>query len=127
MTSEPIQPRKNIDPENWKGFLEEFSERNNDRRASFDLFKADGEILEENLEAHFEEARLETNGGKKNVVITRIDRADAKADKFTNEVTNVRRIGVQYDTDGSEDALEITDDQNSLISLRFESKVDGGS
>ena len=30
-------------------------------------------------------------------------------------------------TDGSEDALEITDDENTLISLRFESKVDGVS
>ena len=127
MAREPIQPRKNIDPESWKGFLEDFSERNYDRRARFDLFKAGGEILEENLEAHFEKARLEENSGHKNVVIMRIDRNDATADKFTNEVTNVRRIGVQYDIDGSESALEITDDQNSLISLRFESKVDGVS
>ncbi len=126
MTYEPIQPRKNIYPENWKDFLKEFSDRNNNRRARFDLFKADGEILEENLEAHFEESRLEDDG-QKTVVIIRIDRNDADAEKIKNEVTNVRRIGVQFDTDGSESALEITDDQNTLVSLRFESKVDGAS
>lgn len=127
MTNEPIQPRKNIYPKDWKEFLEEFSDRNNDRRARFDLFKSGGEILEENLEAHFEEARLKENGEQKTVVIVRIDRNDANAEKIKNEVTNVRRIGIQYDTDGSESALEITDDQNTLVSLRFESKVDGVS
>jgi hypothetical protein len=39
----------------------------------------------------------------------------------------VRGIGVQYETDGSENILEITDEKNTLISLRLESKLDGNS
>ncbi len=127
MINDPIVPRDKINPKDWKKFLEDFSNRNNGRRSRFDIFKSGGEILEENLEAHFEEARLEEIGDKKNVVITRIDRTDANAEKLKNEVTNVRGIAVQFETDGSENVLEITDDQNSLISLRFESKVDGVS
>lgn len=127
MINDPEVPRKIISPKYWKSFLEEFSERNNDRRARFDLFKADGQIMEEDEEAYFEEARLEQNDDQKNVVIVRISRAEANADKVKNEVTNVRGVAVQYDTDGSEDVLEITDDQNTLINLRFESKVDGVS
>lgn len=121
------EPRTNIGSENWKEFLIEFSDRNNGRRSRFDVFGSGGQTMEESIEAHFEEARLESNGDKKNVVFVRIDRADANAEKIRNEVTNVRGIAVQYDTDGSEDVLEITDDQNTLVSLRFESKVDGVS
>ncbi len=124
--SEPKEPRVNIDPDNWKSFLVEFSTRNNNRRARFELFKQ-GEVSEESGEAFFEEARLEGSGDHRRVVVVRIDRGDAKADKIQDTITNIRGIGVQYDTDGSEDALEITDDQGSLISLMFESMVDGNS
>lgn len=124
--SKPREPRKNIDPEKWKSFLEEFSVRNNNRRARFELFKR-GEAIEEQEEASFEEARLEGSGNNRNVVVVRIDRGNKNAEKIEDEITNIRGIAVQYDTDGSEDALEFTDDQNSLISLMFESKVDGVS
>ena len=67
------------------------------------------------------------NGDKKSVEVTRIDRTNANSEKKHDTITNVRGIAVQYDTDGSEDALEITDNQNTLVSLRFESKVDGAS
>ncbi len=125
--SEPREPRKIIEPANWEKFLQEFSERNNNRRARFDIFRADGTVEEEGSEGHFEDASLKHNGKASNVEVIRIDRAHSNAEKTKDVVTNVRGITVQYDTDGSEDILEITDDQNTLISLRFESKIDGAS
>lgn len=125
--AEPAEPKNLIEPQNWSEFLQEFSIRNNDRRARFDVFRNDGTTEEEDQEAHLEDVVLKDNGKAKNVEIIRINRADKNADKIRDLITNVRGIAVQYDTDGSEDALEITDDQNTLISLRMESKVDGNS
>jgi hypothetical protein len=125
--SEPREPRKIISPDNWESFLQEFAMRNNNRRARFDVFRKDGETEEEGREAHLEDVKLVSNGDASNVEIIRIDRTESNADKISDVITNVRGIAVQYDTDKSEDALEITDDQNSLISLRMESKVDGVS
>lgn len=116
-----------IEPNNWKEFLQEFSDRNNNRRARFDVFRESGKIETEAREEHFEDAVLRSDGNKQSVEIIRIDRADKNAEKTRDVITNVRGISVQYDTDGSENVLEITDDQNTLISLRFESKVDGAS
>jgi Family of unknown function (DUF5335) len=118
---------KQIEPNNWKKFLEEFSERNNNRRARFDVYRRDGNAEEERQESHFEDASLKENGNKNDVVIVRIDRSNTDAEKTHDTITNVVGIAVQYDTDGSEDALQITDRENELISLRFESKVDGVS
>lgn len=115
---------KQIEPQNWEQFLEEFSTRNNNRRARFDVYRNDGEAEEELSEAHFEDASLKDSG---DVVVVRIDRSKADAEKMHDTITNVVGIAVQYDTDGSEDALQITDKENELISLRFESKVDGAS
>ncbi len=125
--SEPREPKKIISPDDWESFLQKFVMRNNNRRARFDVFRKDGEVEEEGQEAHLEDVSLKSGGNAKNVEITRIDRTNSDAEKTKDTITNVRGIAVQYDTDGSEDALEITDDQNSLISLRFESKVDGVS
>lgn len=118
---------KQIEPTNWEKFLKEFSDRNNNRRARFDVYRNDGNAEEERSEAHFEAARLNKNSDQTEVVIVRIDRSKADAEKMHDTVTNVVGIAVQYDTDGSEDALQITDRENELISLRFESKVDGAS
>ncbi len=125
--NEPKEPRKTIAPDEWESFLERFAMRNNNRRARFDVFRSGGAIEEEAIEAHLEDVKLITDGNQKNVVIVRINRSNADAEKSHDTITNVRGIAVQYDTDGSEDALEITDDQNTLISLRLESKVDGNS
>lgn len=125
--AEPKEPKKIISPDNWEQFLQEFSTRNNDRRARFDVFRSDGAVEEEGQEAHFEDVLLKNKGATRDVEIIRIDRTKQDADKTRDVITNVRGIAVQYDTDGSEDILEITDDENSLISLRFESKVDGAS
>lgn len=118
---------KQIEPNNWKSFLQEFSERNTNRRARFDVYRENGKVEGEFSEEHFEDAILKTDGNAKSVEVIRIDRSNQNAEKTHNVITNVRGISVQYDTDGSEDALEITDDQNTLVSLRFESKVDGAS
>lgn len=124
--SEPKEPIAQIEPSNWAEFLSEFSQRNNGRRARFEVFRG-GRVEEEGQEAHLEDVSLKRSGNKANVEIIRIDRADKNADKIKDVITNVRGISVQYDVDGSEDVLEITDDENALISLRLESKVDGNS
>ena len=118
---------KQIEPKNWKTFLEEFSERNNHRRARIDVYRNDGNAEEEQSEAHFEAASLKENGDQHDVGIIRFDHSKAEVEKMHDTITNVIGIAVQYDTDGSEDALQITDRENELISLRFESKVDGAS
>lgn len=125
--SEPREPKKLIKPENWKEFLQEFSERNKNRRARFDVFRRDGTVQEEGQELRLVEVVLRQNGEQENVDIFRVDRTETEAEKSKETVTNVRGIAVQFDTDGSEDALEITDNQNTLIMLRMESKVDGVS
>ena len=121
------EPRKGISQENWESFLHEFALRNNDRRARFNIFKANGETEEEGEESHLEDIVLTEKENAKNIEVIRINRADSNAEKTKVSITNVRGIAAQYDTDGSEDALEITDDQNTLISLRLESKIDGNS
>lgn len=125
--NETKEPRRIIAPDEWESFLQEFAKRNYNRRARFDVFRSGGAIEEEKTEARLEDVKLTAHGNSKNVEVIRIERG-AENDKKTKEtVTNVRGIVVQIDTDGSEDALEITDDQNTLISLRLESKVDGNS
>ena len=121
------EPRINIDPENWKEFLQAFAIRNNDRRARFEVFRSNGQVEEEDKEARLEDVLLRDAGQAKNIEIIRIDRGDKNAEKVRDTITNVRGVTIQYDLDGSEGALEITDSEESLISLRFESKIDGAS
>lgn len=116
-----------IEPANWAEFLREFAARNNNRRARFDVYRSGGATEEEAREEHLEDIRLKTDGNQRSVEVIRIDRTNSKAEKTRDVITGVRGVAVQYDTDGSENVLEITDDQNTLISLHFESKVDGAS
>jgi hypothetical protein len=125
--NEPREPRKTIAPDEWKKFLQEFSSRNRDRRARFDVFRHRGAVEEEMIEAHLEEAKLISESDAKNVEITRIDRRNETDEKITDTITNVRAVIVQYDPDGSENSLEFIDDMDALVSLRFESKIDGKS
>lgn len=125
--NEPKEPRKAIESDDWGEFLRDFAMRNNDRRARFDVFESDGTVEEEGQELHLEDVVLRNEGDSKTIEIIRIDRSDATAEKSKVVITNVRGVSVQFDKDGSEDALEIIDDQNSLIMLRFESKIDGVS
>ena len=125
--SEPREPRKAIAPNNWEKFLREFSERNKNRRARFDVFFNSGETAEEAEEGELEAISLSKNGNETQVVVRRADNAEGENETMTDHIENVRGIVVQYETDGSENALEITDAKNTLFSLRFESKLDGNS
>ncbi len=117
---------KQIEPKDWQIFLEQFSSRNYNRRARFQVFKGHGSN-EEAQESHLEDVSLQQESDSRTVVVTRIDRTKANASKIHHRITNVRGIAVQYDTDGSEDMLEISDIENELVMLRFESRVDGVS
>lgn len=115
---------KQISQNDWGKFLEEFSMRNNSRRSRFEIFQGNN-TEEERQEYFFEDISLRENGDT--IVVTRIDRTEANAGKIHDTITNVKGLAVQFDVDGSEDALEIVDTENELIMLRFESKVDGVS
>lgn len=116
---------KQIDPGDWKSFLEEFSTRNNNRRARLQIFKGRN-VENEGQESHLEEVSIKETTSN-TLTITRIDRTKGDGEKIHDTITNVVGIAVQFDTDGSEDVLEITDKENELISLRMESRVDGAS
>jgi hypothetical protein len=118
---------KQIEPEKWEDFLRDFAARNNNRRARFDVYRSGGATEEEAREEHLEDIRLKTDGHKRAVEVVRIDRTNGNVEKTRDVITGVRGVAVQYDTDGSENVLEITDDQNTLVSLHFESRVDGAS
>jgi len=125
--SEPREPRKQISPANWEKFLNEFSARNAKRRARFNIFFSSGETVEEAEEGHLKSVALSEDGGKTQVIVKRADQTSENEETMTDTIERVRGITVQIDTDGSEDILEITDEKNTLFSLRFESKVDGAS
>jgi|GEM_PF-902286 len=124
---EPVEPVATIEPMNWGEFLNEFAMRNYNRRARFDVYRVNGDVEEEEKEARLEGLALRDGGKRKNIEVIRIDRSEKHADKIKDIIPNVIGVAVQYDTDGSEGALEITDSENTLISLRLESRVDGVS
>lgn len=117
---------KQIEPNDWVKFLEDFSTENNNRRARFQVFQGN-RANEEGQESFLENISLNDENNSKTIVVTRIDRTEANSEKIHDTITNVTGIAVQYDTDGSIDALEISDKEGELVMLRFESKVDGVS
>lgn len=124
---EPSEHRRAIEPKDWAKFLENFSTRNKNRRARFNIFFDSGETLEESEEGHLKSVALNKDGDKMQVVVERADQTSGNEETMTDTIENVRGVTVQFDTDRSEDFLEITDGKNTLFSLRFESKVDGAS
>lgn len=124
---EPREPRRAIAPDEWAKFLGEFSERNKNRRARFDIFFASGETVEEAEEGKLESISFDKNGDNAQVIVKRAGNAEGEAETMTDTLEHVRGVVVQYETDRSENALEITDAKNTLFSLRFESKLDGNS
>ncbi len=93
--SEPREPKKMIEPNNWEKFLAEFSTRNRDRRARFNLFYTTGETNEEAEEAHLESVSLNKDGGQTQVVVTRVDRSETGERTRTDTLKNVRGMSVQ--------------------------------
>lgn len=127
--TEPNQPRKAIANDGWAKFLDEFSARNKFRRARFNVFLKSGETVEEAEEGEFQSVSLEENGEEnaRAVVVKRADRTSGESETMIDRIENARVVAVQYETDGSENILEITDAKDTLFSLRFESKLDGNS
>ena len=104
---------KAIDPENWHTFLTEFSARNKDRRARFELFHHAGEVREEEQEAHFDGASVDGD----TVTVKRIDRSGIEPRTLSLPLPNIHGISVQYDTDGSEDTIEFTNQNGDMTVL----------
>jgi hypothetical protein len=44
---------------------------------------------------------------------------------ISDELTGIRGIAVQHDSDGSDNTIEFTDERGDLAILHFESTVDG--
>ena len=114
---------KSIDPAEWSEFLSEFSERNRGRRARFELFSRGGDVGEEEQEGVFESASI----AKSVVTIMRTDNTEGKNESMADEIPNIHGIAVQYDSDNSENTIELTNDKGDMTVLHFESRVDGDS
>lgn len=117
---------KAINPNNWENFLKEFSARNHNRRARFELFNI-GERSEEAQESHLENISLKKAGNQWQLIVTRIDKSGKENQTMTETLENVHGLAVQLESDGSENVLEVSDNKGNLAMLRFESKIDGVS
>ena len=118
---------KGIAENEWEKFLHDFSVRNRGRRSRFEFF-AKSNVQEEEAEGHLETITLETIGkAAPRLLIKRRDESGTEVRELVETIPAVRRLLVQLDTDGSEDALEIEDPHGKLVLLRMESKVDGAS
>jgi len=112
-----------IEPQEWATFLAGFTTRNRGRRARFEIFGPNGGHKEEEREGVFESVSID--GGT--VTVTRKYKKHDQNETMTDELTNIRGVAIQFDTDHSEDMLQFTDDRNGMTTLHFESKVDGNS
>ncbi len=112
-----------IEPQEWATFLAGFTTRNRGRRARFEIFGPNGGYKEEQQEGVFESVSID-NGI---VTVTRKYKKHDQTETMTDELTNIRGVSIQFDTDHSEDMLQFTDDKNGMTTLHFESKVDGDS
>ncbi len=114
---------KAVEPQEWATFLNAFTGRNRGRGARFELFGPHGGFKEEEREAALEDISIDGH----TITVKRHYVSGGTARSMTDEVTGVRGISVQYDTDNSEDMLEFTDDKNAMTTLHFASRVDGDS
>ena len=111
--------KKLIPPDEWAEYLEEFSSRNRGRRARFETFAA-GIVTEEDEEAVFDGVSMEKNIAK----VRRLNRTH-NDDPITDELTDIRGLTVQLDSDGSDNTIEFLDSNGDVTVLHFESMVDG--
>lgn len=106
--------------------MKEFSARNHNRRARFELFNI-GDRSEETQESHLENIVLKKTGNQAQLIVTRIDTSGKENRIVTDTLDNVHGLAVQLESDGSENVLEVSDNKGNLAMLRFESTVDGAS
>lgn len=114
---------KTIDPQEWSTFFTDFSARNRGRRARFELFSRQGDVGEEEREGVFESASIEGSV----VTVARLDNAEGGGAVMTDNIPNIHGVSVQYDSDGSDNTLELMNDKGDMTVLHFESLVDGDS
>lgn len=114
---------KTVDPAEWQNFLGDFSKRNRGRRARFELFGRTGTAREEDQEGHFEAISIVDHV----VNVKRTYEKHGQQETMSDDITGIRGISVQLDTDGSEDMIELSDADGNLTALHFESMVDGES
>ena len=112
-----------IEPQEWLNFLNAFSNRNHGRRARFEVFGPRGSVGEEVQEAKFKSASIDNH----TITVKRIDKTETAENVMNDEFQNIRGVAVQYDIDGSEVMLELTDNKGGMTVLHFESRVDGDS
>ena len=112
--------KKVIAPDEWATYLEEFSSRNQGRRARFEAFSR-GEVAEEDEEAVFESISI--SAGKASV--SRTIKTGTENRPIKDELTGVHGIAVQLDSDGSDNTMEFMNTNGDLTILHFESMVDG--
>ena len=112
-----------IEPQEWATFLTGFTTRNRGRGARFELFGPNGGLKEEEQEGTFESISIDGH----TVTVVRSYVSGGAVRSMTDELTNIRGVSIQYDTDNSEDMLEFTDDRNAMTTLHFKSRVDGDS
>jgi hypothetical protein len=111
--------KKIIAPDEWNEYLADFSTRNQGRRARFEAFSR-GSVREEDEEAVFQNVSI--SGDK-----VTIGRAVSGGSGISDEISGVRGIAVQLDSDGSDNTMEFMDINGDLTVLHFESMVDGES
>ena len=111
--------KKVVPPDEWGKYLEEFSVRNRGRRARFEAF-AGGIVTEEDEEAVFDSASMDNNTAK----VRRLNRTH-NDEPINDELTDIRGLTVQLDSDGSDNTIEFLDSNGDMAVLHFESMVDG--
>lgn len=109
-------------PSEWDEFLQDFSKRNQGRRARFEAFSR-GSVAEEDEEAVFQ--HISISGDK--VSVGRVVNTARGESPITDEVTGVHGIAIQLDSDGSDNTVEFMNTNGDLTVLHFESMVDGES
>ena len=115
--------RSTVEPSAWNEFLADFSERNNGRRARFELFGQGGSVKEESQEGHFEKASLTG----RTVTIVRTYESHGMTKTMTDEIKDTHGIQIQHDAEGGEETLEFMNHNGDKTVLRFESLIDGAS
>ena len=112
-----------VEPREWATFLTAFTIRNHGRRARFEIFGPNGGFKEEEREGRFESVEIDGSA----VTVKRQYKNHDRESTMIDELTNIRGVAVQYDSDRSEAMLQFTDDKNAMTTLHFESRVDGAS
>ena len=109
-----------IQQEQWRAFLDDFSKRNSGRTADLQVLSEELGTQEEAEMLPFKGITLETKGSLASsgeIMLGGTGSADNR--NLTHTVTQVRRIVPKIGADGREDALEIENEDGAKIILIF--------